>query len=325
MHERELWFLGPKRIELRAGKSLGPLAYDEVKARALHSGVSQGTELLLYRGEGPHAFDPSLDSPGAPIYPRRYGYAWVGEITESRAEDVKPGQRIFALEPHGDVHCLRRGKWWAIPADIPSTRATLLPNMETAVNAVWDAGVSLGDVVVVLGGGVVGLMIALLAQKAGAAEVRLIEPSSLRRQAARNLGVERALPPDLDEPHAEADVVIEATGNPACLDNAILHAGHESTIVVVSFYGERRSPISLGSDFHRRRLQIKSSQVSRLPAHQRARWDSTRRLAEAARHLRDDRLDRVIGAPLSFEYAPAIYARLDADPGAALHTVFSYR
>jgi 2-desacetyl-2-hydroxyethyl bacteriochlorophyllide A dehydrogenase len=322
--ERELWFTGPRCVELRQGAPLPAPAAGEVVARALHSGISQGTELLLYRGEGPRAFDPSLDAPGVEIYPRRYGYAWIGEIVESATAELTSGQRLFALRPHGDVHVLRADQLRLLPKTIPSPRATLAANLETALTVVWDAGISLGDDVVVLGGGVVGLLAGMLAKRAGAARVRLVEPSPRRRACALGLGIDAALAPAEDAPGGDADVVIEATGDPASLDRAIRHAGHEAIIAVASFYGERRSPISLGTLFHRRRLQLKASQVSHLPPHKTARWDLTRRFAKVLEFLEDARLDALLDPPVAFADAPATFARLDAEPGLALHTVFAY-
>ena len=324
MTDRELWFLGPRQVEVRTGTPRPELAPGEVRVRALCSGVSQGTELLLYRGEGPIIFDPSLDASTAPTYPRRYGYAWVGEIIESQAHSLHPGQRIFALRTHGDVHVLRPQDVRCIPDGIPSARATLAANLETALNIVWDAGISLGDDVVVVGGGVVGLLTSLLCKRAGAVRVRLIEPSIRRREAAHVLGIDSVIAPEEDAPAGDADVVIEATGDPACLDRAILHAGPEALVVVASFYGERRSPVSLGVEFHRRRLQLKASQVSRLPPHKTARWDVTRRFARVLDYLGDERLDALLDPPVRFEDAPALFARLDADGGRALHSVFTY-
>jgi threonine dehydrogenase-like Zn-dependent dehydrogenase len=322
--ERELWFTGPRQVELRPGTPLPAPAPGEVLARALHSGISQGTELLLYRGEGPRAFDPSLDAPGAATYPRRYGYGWVGEIVESAAAKVAPGRRIFALRPHGDVHLLRAEELRLLPSTIPSSRATLASQLETALTVVWDSGVALGDDLVVLGGGVVGLLAGMLGKRAGAARVRLVEPSATRRSCALGLGIDAALTPEEDAPIGDADVVIEATGDPASLDRAIQHAAPEAVIAVASFYGERRSPISLGDRFHRQRLQLKASQVSRLPPHRTARWDLARRFAKVLEFLEDARLDTLLDPPVDFADAPATFARLDAEPGLALHTVFAY-
>ena len=321
---RELWFAARHRAEIRQGDESPALEPGQVRARCLASGVSQGTELLLYRGEGPTPFDPSLDAPGTPTYPRRYGYAWVGEIAESRADDVRTATRVFALAPHGDEHTFGARDVRPLPASIPPLRATLAANLETAVTVIWDAELALGDSVVVVGGGVVGLLCGWLARRAGAARVRLVEPSARRRQAATAVGIDEAVTPDDDDQRAEEDVVIEATGNPASLDRAISHAARDARVVVASFYGERKSAVALGSAFHRRRIELKASQVSHIPPHKTARWTPARRFGLVLRLLEDERLDALVDPPVPFDDAPAAYARLSSDPGASVHTVFSY-
>jgi len=321
---RELWFLAPHDVVVRTGGVSSPLETGEVRARALASAISQGTELLLYRGEGPTPFDPSLDSPGTPTYPRRYGYAWVGEVIESRAEGAPPGSRVFALATHGDEHVLARNGLRFVPPSIAPERATLAANLETALTVVWDAEIALGDDVVILGGGIVGLLCGFLARASGAARTRLVEPSARRREAALALGMDEALSPEEDQPNGRADVVIEATGTPTCLDQAILHAGQDATVVVASFYGERKSAVALGQAFHRRRIQLKSSQVSRLPPKKTARWDAARRFDLVLRWLADSRLDALLDRPISFDEAPRAYAMLAANPGSSLQVVFHY-
>jgi 2-desacetyl-2-hydroxyethyl bacteriochlorophyllide A dehydrogenase len=311
-------------VEIREGPESPALEPGHVRARCLASGVSQGTELLLYRGEGPTPFDPSLDAPGTPTYPRRYGYAWVGEIVESHADDVRTGTRIFALAPHGDEHTFAARDVRPLPASIPAFRATLAANLETAVTVIWDAELALGDSVVVVGGGVVGLLCGWLARRAGAARVRIVEPSARRRQAAIAVGIDEAVTPDEDDQRAEEDVVIEATGDPASLDRAISHAARDARVVVASFYGERKSAVALGSSFHRRRIDLKASQVSHIPPRKTARWTPARRFGLVLRLLEDARLDALVDPPVPFDDAPAAYARLSSDPGASLHTAFAY-
>jgi 2-desacetyl-2-hydroxyethyl bacteriochlorophyllide A dehydrogenase len=283
--------------------------------------VSQGTELLLYRGLGPTPFDPSLDAPGAPTYPRRYGYAWVGEVVEGRGE-LGPGARVFALAPHGDVHVLDVAAVRLIDRAIPPARAVLAANLETAVTCVWDSALSLGDKVVVLGGGVVGLLVARLAARAGAS-VRLVEPSPRRRAAAGALGIDAVAPED-DRPNGGADVVFEATGQPEALERAIAHAGREARIVVASFYGAKTAPVPLGSDFHRRRLRLHASQVSSLPSDRLPRWTFARRFELVRGLLADASLDALVDPPVPFARAAAVYAQLDRAPGDAVQTVFEY-
>ncbi len=320
---RELWFTAPRAVQVREGRVPEPTS-GQVLARALASGVSQGTELLLYRGEGPTPFDPSLDAPGAPTYPRRYGYAWVGEVVDGgpQVNGLSAGTRVFALAPHGDFHVIDVATARPIAPAIPPRRAVLAASLETAVTCVWDAGVALGDVVVVLGGGVIGLLVARLAASAGA-RVRLVEPSVRRRAMAQALGV-AAVSSEQDVPRADADVVVEATGNPAALERAIAHAAHEAVVVVASFYGARTAPVALGSDFHRRRLRLQSSQVSALPASRTSRWTPARRFDLVHSLLLDTSLDALVTASRRFDDAPAVFEHLDRAPGDAIQTVFEY-
>jgi 2-desacetyl-2-hydroxyethyl bacteriochlorophyllide A dehydrogenase len=322
---RELWFTGPRAVEVRDG-SVPRVGDRQVLAQAVASGVSQGTELLLYRGEGTTPFDPSLDPPGAPTYPRRYGYAWVGEVIDrgSGVHDLELGTRVFALAPHGDLHAIDIANARALDDAVTPARAVLAATLETAITCVWDSGASIGDEVVVIGGGMVGLLIAWLAASAGS-HVRLVEPSIRRRGAARALGVAAVSTPEEDRPSGNADVVFEATGDPSALDRAIAHAGHEATVVVASFYGARTAPVSLGAAFHRRRVVLRSSQVSSIPSARTARWTAARRFGLVRTLLSRPSLDVLIEPPIAFGAAPGAYARLDHAPGDALQIVFDYR
>lgn len=310
-------------VEVRAGAvpAVGP---GQVLARALASGVSQGTELVLYKGDARSPFDPSLEPAGAPVYPRRYGYAWVGEVVAVGAAvaHLAAGARVFALAPHGDLHGLDASALRVLDPALPVGRAVLAASLETAVTCVWDAGASVGDRVVILGGGVIGLLVAYLIRRAGA-RVRLVEPSERRRAVAAAWGID-GLHPDEDRPRGDADVVVEATGDPAVLDRAIAHAAHECAVVVASFYGARLATIGLGAEFHRRRLVLRSTQVSSIPAARSARWTAARRFDVVRALLADPALDALIDPPSSFASAADVYARLDRSPGDAVQTVFVY-
>lgn len=320
---RELWFIGPERVQLRESAAPQLLGAGQLRARALASGVSQGTELLLFKGEGPTPFDPSLDAPGAPTFPRRYGYAWVGEVTESRSAAHPTGAHIFALLPHGDEHVCDAASARILPSNIPPERAVLAANLETAINVVWDAGIGLGDDVAVLGGGIVGLLAGYLSKRSGAARVRLLEPAPARCAAALGLGFDEATSPAAARAD-RADVVLEATGNPDSLAQAIALARDEATIVVASFYGARLAAVPLGADFHRRRLTLRSSQVSRLPPGRSSRWSFERRFGLVTELLTLPLLDSLLEPPVPFDDAEGVYARLARSPGASLQTVFRY-
>lgn len=320
---RELWFTAPGVVELREGAPSRTLAPGQLRARALFSGISQGTELLLFRGEGPTPFDPSLDAPGAPTYPRRYGYAWVGEVVESTSARHAIGAKVFALAPHGDEHCLNAADARLLPPEIPVARAVLAASLETAVNVVWDAGIGLGDDVLVIGGGVVGQLIGHAARLGGAQNVCVIEQNEGRRARAQALGFDAVLVSDPGAPSV-ADVVIEASGDPAALDFAIAHARAEGLVVVASFYGQRSALVALGSAFHRMRLTLRSSQVSRVPPARASGWSIERRFTFVTHLLGDARLDALLETPVPFADAPALYARLAGGPGCDLQVLFHY-
>jgi threonine dehydrogenase-like Zn-dependent dehydrogenase len=250
----------------------------------------------------------------------------VGEVVARGGDVTEPelGARVFALAPHGDVHLLDASAVRALDPSLAPARATLAANLETAVTCVWDAGISLGDEVVVLGGGVVGLLAGWLSQAAGA-RVLLVEPSERRRAWARALGLHDSAASAEGSSRREADVVIEATGDPVALDAAIACAGREATIVIASFYGSRTHPLSLGSEFHRRRLTLRATQVSTVPPLRAPRWSSSRRFALVRSLLFDERLDRLVEATRPFDEAPGTYAELDAAPGEHGQVVFHYR
>lgn len=202
----------------------------------------------------------------------------------------------------------------------------LAANLETAVTCAWDAQVGLGDRVVVLGGGVVGTLTAWLLARSGTT-VTLVEQSAKRREAARELVGARAQARVVAEaePDGLADVVIEATGDPAMLDTAIAWARAEGRIVVASFYGKRRAPIDLGDAFHRRRLELRASQVSTIPPRLRERWSFERRWELVLSLLQEAGLDALIAAPVPFEEAAELYGRLEGERDVPPAHVFVYR
>ncbi|MBX3228391.1 MAG: hypothetical protein KIT84_07045 [Labilithrix sp.] len=296
MKTRALFFEGARAVTVREIELPEP-GPGEVRVRGLASAISQGTELLLYLDEGPAVFDPSL---GAASYPSRYGYAWIGE-----REDT--GARVFGLLPHGDAHVVALDRLRAMRADVPATRAALAANLETAITCVWDAEPVLGERAVVLGGGVVGALTAWLLARSGV-DVELVEPRAGRRAAAAALV--RAVASRSDA----ADLVVEATGDPAALDAAIAIAAPEARVVVASFYGRRRAAIDLGDAFHRRRLRLVASQVSSIPPRLRAGWTFDRRFDLVSSLLGDPALDALVAPPVRFgtEEASAVYAELAA-------------
>jgi 2-desacetyl-2-hydroxyethyl bacteriochlorophyllide A dehydrogenase len=312
---RAFWIAEPGRGELRA-ETLPEPAADEVVVRSLFSGISRGTEALVFEGRVPASERQRMRAPfqrGEFPAPVKYGYASVGEV--ERGPRGLQGRRVFVLHPHQTRFVVPAGAVHVLPDGVAAERAVLAANLETAINGIWDAAPQVGDRIAVIGAGTVGSLVAWLAGQIAGCDVELVDTNRSRRDVARALGVRFAAPDDASE---NADVVIHASGSAAGLALALRVAGFESTIVEMSWHGAREVPLPLGEAFHARRLTIKSSQVGSIAASQRARWDARRRMALALSMLADPALDVLITGESAFDALPEVMAQLAANPGDAL-------
>ena len=315
MEANSFWIEGPDRGVIRR-QCLPTPAADEARVRTLFSGISRGTESLVFRGRVPESQYLAMRAPfqeGAFPGPVKYGYMAVGEVEDGPDELL--GRSVFCLHPHQDRFVVPAAALRPLPDGLPAERAILAANMETAVNGLWDAMPGLGDRVVVVGGGVIGLLQAWLCRQIPGTEVTLLDTNPQRAEVAEVLGLHFALP---DQALAEADLVIHASGQAAGLRRALTLAGVEATILEMSWYGEQTVAVPLGEAFHSRRLTIRSSQVGRLPATRLARWDYERRMRLALRLLCDPVLDVLITGESRFDEVPALMPVLTNDPGATL-------
>ncbi len=299
--------------------ALEPPGADQVLVRTLYSGVSRGTESLVFRGRVPESQRQAMACPyqeGAFPGPVKYGYMNVG-VVEASGDGPRDlvGRTVFCLYPHQDRYVVPSAAVQPLPDNVPPSRAVLAANMETAVNGVWDTAPRVGDRVVVVGGGVVGLLAAWLMRDLPGAELTLVDPDPTRAAVAEALGVNWA--PELPS-HGDADRVLHASGSPEGLRDALAVAGTEASIVELSWYGDRPVPLSLGEAFHSRRLTIRSSQVGRIPPEQAPRWTHRRRLGLALRLLEAPELDALISGESPFEELPEVMARLAAGPSGTL-------
>ena len=305
---RAFWITGPERGEIRAQALPRPGA-GEILARALFSGISRGTELLVYRNRVPASEWGRMRCPfqdGDFPAPVKYGYAWVGTVEEGPVS-VR-GATVFALHPHQDLAVLGAAAALKLPDGLPAGRAVLAANMETALNALWDGEVQAGDRVCVVGAGVVGLLIAHLASRIPAVRCLIVDPDAGKAAAAAALGLAfRTVPPD-----ALFDVVFHASGNPAGLAAALTLADVEATVVEASWYGLTPVTLPLGEGFHAKRLTLRSSQVGAVSPRQRARLSHRQRLEMALALLADERLDGLISGESAFEELPDVMAGLSA-------------
>ncbi len=316
---KAFWTAAPGRGEIRAAPLRAP-AQDEVLVRALKSGISRGTESLVFRGLVPASQRAAMRCPfqeGDFPAPVKYGYASVGRV-ESGPMELQ-GRRVFCLHPHQDRYVVPADAVTPLPDAVPDARGVLAANMETAVNGLWDAAPRLGDRIAVVGAGVVGCMVAALAARIPGARVELVDTDARRATVAAKLGCTYAAP---GQATADADLVIHASGHPDGLVTALGLAGFEATVLEMSWYGDRMVPVPLGEAFHSRRLTLRSSQVGAVATAQRGRWSHRRRMALALDLLVDPVFDSLLTGSSPFEELPATLARLaDAPDGALCHVV----
>jgi threonine dehydrogenase-like Zn-dependent dehydrogenase len=294
---RALWYAAPGRAELR-DETLLPPGPGEVRVRTIWTAPSRGTERLVFEGRVPEPLGDRMRAPaqeGDFPFPVKYGYCAVGRIAGE-------GTLVFALRPHQEGFNAPREALAPVPAGVPARRALLAANMETALTGLWDSGAGPGDRVAVVGGGVVGLLVAALAAGLPGAEVTLVDRDTARRPVAEALGATFRPPEDAE---GGADVVVHASASAEGLALALALAGDEATIAELSWYGAGTVPVPLGLDFHPRRLRLVSSQVGHLPPARLPRWTFRRRLLKALDLLRDPRLDALITGEVAFGDLPA--------------------
>jgi 2-desacetyl-2-hydroxyethyl bacteriochlorophyllide A dehydrogenase len=322
-------FTGPRRVEL-AEVDLEEPGDGEVAVRTLFSGISSGSEMLAYRGELPP--DLPLDErlgalSGTFRYPFRYGYSCVGRVERSRAGLVPEGGVVFAFHPHQDRFVVGASELIAV-GDVDPRAATMFPLVETALQVVLDAGPVLGTDVVVLGLGVVGLLTAALLARGGG-RVLGVDPIAWRRDVAATMGIEAVAPDEVgDAVTARAPVgvplAIEVTGRPEALASSLALLAHEGVALVVSWYGTKDAVLPLGADFHRRRLTIRSTQVSTIPAALADRWTVERRRAVALGLLADLPVDALATHTFPFAQAEKAFSAVDGTTDGLVHAALWY-
>jgi NADPH:quinone reductase-like Zn-dependent oxidoreductase len=296
-----LWYSGPGKAEIRREK-LVPPGTDEVRVRALFGAVSRGTEALVLAGRVPESEFERMRAPfmaGDFPFPVKYGYATVGRV-EGGTEALR-GRTVFTLHPHQTLFNLPADAAVVLPENLPPQRAVLAANMETALNAVWDAAPGPADRIAIVGAGVVGALVGYLCGQIPGAEVTLVDLNPARAELARALGVGFARP---EAAKGDCDLVVHASGNPAGLGTALALAGEEATVLEMSWYGDAPVTASLGGAFHSRRLRLISSQVGKIAPSHRPRWTHGRRLAAALALLADARLDALLAPAVAFADLP---------------------
>lgn len=298
-----LWYVAPGRAEIREEK-LGVLAPGAVRVRALHGALSRGSEALVFAGRVPESEFERMRAPfmgGAFPFPVKYGYATVGRV-EAGAEGLI-GRVIFALHPHQSLFDVPAEAAVPLPEGVSPARAVLAANMETALNAVWDASPAPGNRIAIVGAGVVGALVGFVIKELVAdAEVTLVDIDPSRAAVARTFGL-RFAPPAAAP--ADCDLVVHASATAAGLATALNLAGDEATVLELSWYGAADVPVPLGGAFHSRRLRLVSSQVGRVAPSHRQTWTPRARLERALALTGKPELDALLAPAVAFRDLPA--------------------
>jgi 2-desacetyl-2-hydroxyethyl bacteriochlorophyllide A dehydrogenase len=337
--QHRLEFVEPGRVAVREAAAPTPAA-DQVLVRTRCSAISPGTEMLVYRGQWPAGVpvDATIAALAGPFaYPLAYGYCAVGRVIAKGAAvaDNWLGRRVFAFQPHQDLFCVAPAVLQPIPDDLDDENALFLGNMETAITLLLDGGPVIGEEVVVVGQGIVGLLTTALLSLFPLTALTTLEHHPLRREASRDMGAGRCLDPADPDLFAklgahpgrggQADLVYELSGNPAGLDTAIALARYHGRVVVGSWYGSKKVELDLGSFFHRGRISLISSQVSSLAPGLTGRWGAERRLQFAWRLLGRIRPAGLITHRFALADAASAYTLIDRSPKETIQVIFDYR
>ena len=302
MQGKALWYVAPGRAELRQEMIDAPES-GEVQVRSLFGAISRGTERLVLAGRVPASEYERMRAPlmaGTFPFPVKYGYATVGRV-EAGVADLRP-RVVFSLHPHQSLFTISAEAVVPVPERVPARRAVLAANMETALNALWDGAPGPADRIAVVGGGLVGLLIAYLCARLPGAEITVVDVASARAEVAHRIGAHFA---DPNAAPRDCDLVFHASGTAAGLATALRLAGEETGIVELSWYGTGDVAVPLGEAFHSRRLRLVSSQVGSVAPSHRPRWTRRRRLMAALALLEEPVLDILLGPSIAFDELPA--------------------
>lgn len=338
---KTLYFTAPKQIEIRT-EPLPALNDNEVLVETICSSISAGTEMLVYRGQFPQLVDAHDSLSSDMNYPLAYGYACVGVIKETGKQVDKSlrDKLVFGFQPHTSAFIAHPSSLILAPDSFPADACTFLPNMETAVNLVQDAAPILGERVLVLGQGVVGLLVASLLKEFPLELLVTSDRYELRRKASLEIGVNDSFDPELINISSQAisqtpakrhrayaqtfDLTFELSGSPSVLNDAITMTTFSGRVVIGSWYGEKRSELDLGGAFHRSRIKLISSQVSTIAPELSGRWDKERRFGVAWEALKRIQPQKWITQRFPIEEAHKAYELLDKNPQEAIQVIFEY-
>ncbi len=333
-----LYFTGPNQVQLKKSE-IAPLNPNQILVEAIVSGISPGTELLMYQGQFPEglAADSSIDALAEPLtYPFKYGYSMVGRVVDC-GKEVDPkwlNQRVFTFQPHESHFVTQPNSVIPLPDSIASETAVFIPNMETAVSFIMDGQPAIGEKVLVLGQGIVGLLTTKLLSQFPLKTIITADFYPNRRKQSLGFGATQSFHP-IDEgsqiqthlngeDYSGADLTYELSGNPNALNLGIEQTGYNGRIVIGSWYGQKSAPIQMGGHFHRSQMQMISSQVSLIAPQWNGRWSKSRRFQTALHHLANFEIAQLITHRFPFSSASEAYNQLATQPDQTLQVILTY-
>ncbi|MEM9277847.1 MAG: zinc-binding alcohol dehydrogenase [Pseudomonadota bacterium] len=283
---------------------------ENVLLKTLFSGISRGTESLVYAGKVPESEWKRMRCPfmsGSFAFPVTYGYACVCEVIGlgEKTSGLKPGDRVFVLHPHQDIFSVPESSCNLLPPSIPTSRAVLSANMETALNAVWDAEISGNPFCAIIGAGVVGLITAHAVRKVAGLDPVIFDLKPEKERHATEMGFRFINSSGIDKTEIQDfELIFHTSASAGGLQSAIDMAAFEAKIIEMSWYGENPVSLNLGGAFHSKRLKILSSQVGTIASAKRNKLDYAGRMQQAITLLDDPRLDTLLGSAIDFHDLP---------------------
>ncbi len=306
MVEKSLWHISTTNSELRKGEL--PINKGSLIIESCYSLISTGTERTIALGQVPENLYAEMKVPymkGNFDFPLTYGYSLVGKVIEGTENYL--GKFVHMMHPHQDLITIDSKNCFFIPEGITPKRATLASNMETAINAVWDSKVESGDKILIVGFGVIGALLAKVLQNIGVS-VTILENNDVRLSHAQNLGFHCTN--NSIELGDNFDITYNTSAHESGLQCCIDLVGYEGKVIELSWYGDQKVTLDLGSSFHSQRKQIISSQVSNIPSDKQPEWDYKKRKAYVFELLKDNSYDNFITKEVSFDDSPVFFNTL---------------
>ena len=286
--------------------------------------ISMGTERLVASGAVPKKIGDAMAVPGMEgtfELPVKYGYSVVGSVIEGPETFI--GKEVHYMYPHQDLVRIPSSALSIIPEGIPLSRAVLASNMETAVNAIWDSEVSIGDRVGVLGFGLIGSLVARLLQQIPGIELIIIEKNAYRASLAKEMGFVLMGKEEMQKADG-MDMVFHTSATEEGLQTAIDLVGFEGKVVELSWYGSQKISLDLGSGFHSERKKIICSQVGHIPGNRQYRWDYHRRKQLVFSLLEDHRWDLHLTHTIPFSESAQFFNQVRSSTPEGLSWTIKY-